>query len=411
MTEYIIHRDKELRHYGVKGTHWGVRRYQNEDGSYKPGAEGRYYQPVKGQISGSKKNVSTTGGGTSASPTKTAAKKMLSARELHASRGSVIEEGKKKTSEASGGGGGAPEEKKENEITTKTRSGKEIELKDVSQKKNYTTGSSSKGSGSSSTKKEQEKKEGDENFKLTQFTDKIDNLFREDENWEEVELDQADIDAINDLVTKYRKWREGNKSKTAQTKKIDAFIEAYQAWLSNHGKKAEHSAMKETYLQHFGILGMHWGIRRYQNPDGSYTEAGKKRYQKEVQRNHQKSKKNRVDDTDLKDPDRWVKEDLSNAKQVADASRTMTNELKNLEQNTRSKKENPRLDLSNMSDKELRDRINRELLEQQYNNMFNKTDVSRGRENVQQALSLAGSVLGVASSALAIAIAIRELKK
>lgn len=27
-------------------------------------------------------------------------------------------------------------------------------------------------------------------------------------------------------------------------------------------------------LCHFGIAGMHWGKRRYQNPDGSYTEAG-----------------------------------------------------------------------------------------------------------------------------------------
>jgi hypothetical protein len=32
------------------------------------------------------------------------------------------------------------------------------------------------------------------------------------------------------------------------------------------------------YLQHHGILGMKWGVRRYQNADGSLTEAGKRRY-------------------------------------------------------------------------------------------------------------------------------------
>ena len=31
------------------------------------------------------------------------------------------------------------------------------------------------------------------------------------------------------------------------------------------------------YLIHWGTLGMKWGKRRYQNPDGSWTEAGKKR--------------------------------------------------------------------------------------------------------------------------------------
>ena len=32
------------------------------------------------------------------------------------------------------------------------------------------------------------------------------------------------------------------------------------------------------YLAHHGILGQKWGIRRYQNKDGSLTAAGKKRY-------------------------------------------------------------------------------------------------------------------------------------
>jgi hypothetical protein len=31
-------------------------------------------------------------------------------------------------------------------------------------------------------------------------------------------------------------------------------------------------------LCHHGILGMKWGVRRYQNKDGSLTSAGKKRY-------------------------------------------------------------------------------------------------------------------------------------
>lgn len=41
--------ENELYHHGIKGQRWGVRRYQNEDGSLKPAGEGRYDDGLRGR--------------------------------------------------------------------------------------------------------------------------------------------------------------------------------------------------------------------------------------------------------------------------------------------------------------------------------------------------------------------------
>ena len=35
---------------------------------------------------------------------------------------------------------------------------------------------------------------------------------------------------------------------------------------------------EQNYLAHFGVKGQKWGVRRFQNEDGSLTSAGKQRY-------------------------------------------------------------------------------------------------------------------------------------
>lgn len=71
-----------------------------------------------------------------------------------------------------------------------------------------------------------------------------------------------------------------------------------------------------------------------------------------------------------------------------------------------------RMDLSNMTDQQLRDRINRENLEVQYSKMFNSKspDVSKGKEYVEKIFDIGGDVLQVTGSALTIALAIKALK-
>jgi len=53
-----------------------------------------------------------------------------------------------------------------------------------------------------------------------------------------------------------------------------------------------------NYLMHWGIKGMRWGVRKYRNPDGTLTEAGKKRYAKEQARERYGGRKSVSEMTD-----------------------------------------------------------------------------------------------------------------
>lgn len=97
--------------------------------------------------------------------------------------------------------------------------------------------------------------------------------------------------------------------------------------------------MENPELTHWGIKGMKWGRRRYQNKDGSLTPAGKKRYEE-------------------------VHDDY---KKVHDSKSVKA-----------------------MSDKELRERNNRLQMERQYQALTKKTN--KGQKIVKTLIATAGTI-------------------
>lgn len=108
-------------------------------------------------------------------------------------------------------------------------------------------------------------------------------------------------------------------------------------------------------LCHYGIRGMRWGIRRYQNSDGSLTTAGRKRY------------------STGKHPSIFTR-------------KKTTSKVK-----TKPAEEKPKQkSVSEMSDAELNAFLNRKRLEQQYYQLMatpqKKSAVTKGKEMVGKAL-------------------------
>lgn len=103
----------------------------------------------------------------------------------------------------------------------------------------------------------------------------------------------------------------------------------------------------ESFLYHSGIKDQKWGIRRFQNYDGSLTPEGKERYSKK---------------------------DLKKAKK----------ELKKAEKE-KKKYERSQEYIDSLDDKELRERINRLQMEQQYKNLT-KPQMNAGQKFVKDVL-------------------------
>lgn len=167
--------------------------------------------------------------------------------------------------------------------------------------------------------------------------------------------------------------------------------------------------MYKYELYHFGIKGMKWGVRRYQNKDGTLTNAGLKRYDRDEYEDRFRNNDKKVL-KDGHDANRWVREDIDRGSQLADASGRLTRGINDVVKTSIKNQPKVKMDLSNMTDKEMRDAINRAMLEKQYNDMFAPQKSTKGREYVMQTLEMAGALISVTGGALAIAKAIADIR-
>lgn len=149
-------------------------------------------------------------------------------------------------------------------------------------------------------------------------------------------------------------------------------------------------------LYHHGVKGMKWGVRRFQNKDGSLTAKGKKRYQ--------------MKDGKLTPEGRArLKSDIDKASEVGgkaiDKAKAVNESRTKASNNAKIKD-----DLSNLSDQELQKIVNRLNMEERYKQVMNSRAAEAGQNRVGKILEYAGTALTVGASAVTLMMKMQELK-
>lgn len=169
---------------------------------------------------------------------------------------------------------------------------------------------------------------------------------------------------------------------------------------------------KITYdeIKHHGIKGQKWGVRRYQNEDGSLTNAGKKRYgtQENFERQYPADKKK----TDVAT--------IGAGRNAVRDAKDINRNLRELEREKTSKKQKKinkqieeavRENAKSMTDQELRDAVNRLNMEENYTRMMaNRNYVDVGESAASKFMDRAAKTLVLTETALSIALIVRQLK-
>lgn len=143
-----------------------------------------------------------------------------------------------------------------------------------------------------------------------------------------------------------------------------------------------------NYVQHHGIKGQKWGVRRFQNTDGSLTAEGKKRYS-------------------TSDYEQAIGK-TKTAGKVVNEAKTLNNTAKKL--NDPVVERRIRKNATEMSDIELQKRVQRLNMEDNYTRMMmQRENLERGRTFVDKALDVSTIAIQGATATLTIALLIKQL--